>query len=622
MSKPSWIGVTLNGRYTIEELLGQGGMSAVYKATDPNLRRVVAVKLIHTHLADNQEFLTRFEEEAAAVARLRHPNIVQVYDFDHDDGTYYMVLEFVPGESLNARLRRLNQANRQLPLDEALGYLAQVSDAVEYAHRRGMVHRDIKPANIILDVQGQAILMDFGIVKIVGGDKHTATGAVLGTALYMSPEQIKGESAEARSDIYSLGVSLFEMLSGKPPFQADSVMTVMMMHLSDPVPDLRDLRPGVPAVVVEIIQKAMAKDPADRYQSAAELAAALRTAQAQLRETAVKPEAMESATVVDDRTTIEAPGSTPPPLPEVFRQPDNATLMDSSPGVGSIPASPPAGWQEASPKKASESTSTGDTGPMPVLRPQTGSQRVISTGSRGVSESGSHAARQTTTPPERLRPAQTGQTAANVGLPKALPWALLAAGGAGFLLLAVLVVGVVLLGLRAGGGDGSNQALLAVQASQTAGALALIVEAATPTASATSGPTATSTLTPTATLQPTVTHTQPPTETPTVTVPPGILYVRINRISVNDQNRYVVEYETFEYTEVLPGLHVHFFFDTVPPEQAGLPGRGPWILYGGPRPFTGYSVSDRPAAAEQMCALVANADHSVQANSGNCFKLP
>ena len=619
MSKPSWIGVTLKGRYRIEELLGQGGMSAVFKATDPNLRRVVAVKLIHAHLADNPEFLSRFEEEAAAVAKLRHPNIVQVYDFDHDEQTYYMVLEFVPGETLNARLKRLNQVNRQLALNEALEYLIQVCEAVEYAHRRGMVHRDIKPANIILDTQGQAILMDFGIVKIVGGDKHTATGAVLGTALYMSPEQIKGESAEPRSDIYSLGVTLFEMLSGNPPFQADSVMTVMMMHLSDPVPDLRNLRPGIPASVEAIIQKAMAKKPDDRFQSAVELAEALRRVQAQLLGETARPSERESATVVDDSTTIEPAGSDLPPIPPVFKPPADATLVDRGQDSKPIPSSPAASRQRAASLQAGQSTSSGDTGPMPVIRPQTGPHQAVSQSSPGPSQSGSHAARQT---------GQTSPDSPNTGglnLPKALPWALIGVGGIGILLVAAIAVVVILVVVNAGGGGGTNQALLSAQATQTAGAVIALLEENTPTrpaATNTVGPTATLSPTSTATIQPTVTNTSPPTETPTVTVPPGIPYVRINKITIDAQNRYVVEYETFEYTEVLPGVHVHFFFDTVSQEQAGSPGSGPWILYGGPRPFTGYKVSSKPAAAEAMCALVANANHSIQMNSGNCFKLP
>src|SRR5688572_11699175 len=205
MNQPTWIGRTLSGRYKIEALLGQGGMSAVYKAMDPNLKRVVAIKLIHPHLSTDPSFVMRFESEASAVASLRHANIVQVYDFNNDSGVYYMILEFIPGETLQDRMSRLSESGRTLSIQDALKFTINICDAVGYAHQRGMVHRDIKPANIMLDVQGQAILMDFGIVKILGGDSHTSTGAVVGTARYMSPEIIRGAVADHRSDTSSLG---------------------------------------------------------------------------------------------------------------------------------------------------------------------------------------------------------------------------------------------------------------------------------------------------------------------------------------------------------------------------------------------------------------------------------
>jgi eukaryotic-like serine/threonine-protein kinase len=254
----------------------RGGMSAVYKAFDPNLKRVVAVKLIHPHLASDPKFLVRFEEEAAAVAQLRHPNIVKVFDFDHDGDLYYMVQEFVPGETLQERLRRLNREGRRLSLKETIQITAEMCDATGYAHELGMIHRDIKPANIMLNDEGQAVLMDFGIVKITSSQQHTATGAVVGTALYLPPEIIRGEAADPRSDIYSLGVTLYEMVSGRPPFEANSAMTLLMMHLHDPVPDLRKLRPEVPNKFIAVIEKALAKDRSDRYRSMGEMAVALR----------------------------------------------------------------------------------------------------------------------------------------------------------------------------------------------------------------------------------------------------------------------------------------------------------------------------------------------------------
>jgi serine/threonine-protein kinase len=159
--QPSWIGHTIDGRYQIEALLGAGGMSSVFRATDPNLHRTVAVKLIHSHLSIDPEFVRRFEQEAAAVAQLRHPNIIQVYDFDHEGDTYYMVLEHVPGETLQNRLKALSDFGQRMSPAEAIQIMSTVCDAVAYAHQRNMIHRDLKPANVMLNPAGQPILMDF-----------------------------------------------------------------------------------------------------------------------------------------------------------------------------------------------------------------------------------------------------------------------------------------------------------------------------------------------------------------------------------------------------------------------------------------------------------------------------
>ncbi len=276
MSHPSWIGQTIGGRYKIEALLGQGGMSAVYRAADPNLHRTVAVKLIHPHLSSDPDFVRRFEQEAAAVAQLRHPNIIQVYDFNRDGDVLYMVLEHVPGETLQAKLKTLHGAGQRLPMAEAVRIMTLVCEAVAYAHQRGMIHRDLKPANVMLNPDGQPILMDFGVAKMLGGQQHTATGAVVGTATYMSPEQARGDKLDERTDLYSLGVMLFEMVAGRPPFEGDSGMTVMLKHLNEPPPDLHQIATDVPDDLVAIIQKVLAKDPAERFSSAAEMATALR----------------------------------------------------------------------------------------------------------------------------------------------------------------------------------------------------------------------------------------------------------------------------------------------------------------------------------------------------------
>jgi tRNA A-37 threonylcarbamoyl transferase component Bud32 len=343
MAASNWEGQTLGGRYQIGELLGQGGMSSVYKATDPNLRRSVAIKLIHPHLSNNPEFVRRFEEEATGVARLRHPNIIQMYDFNHEGGVYYMVMEYVAGETLQARLKRLNAAGRHLPLREALKYTLDICNAAGYAHERGMIHRDIKPANVMLDVHGNAILMDFGIARMVGGQQHTATGAVLGTALYMAPEQIQGLHPDARADIYSIGVMLFEALSGRPPFEADSAMTLMMMHLNDPVPELEPLHPGIPDEVQEIANKALEKDRARRYQSGEEMAAALQQALAQVAESPA--------------ATAPAPARQVAPAPAMPEQP-KARQVAPAPAK----ATPPAGAEMPRP----EATFVEPAAPIPI----------------------------------------------------------------------------------------------------------------------------------------------------------------------------------------------------------------------------------------------------------------
>jgi len=551
MSQPSWIGHALNNRYKIEDELGAGGMSAVYKANDPNLKRVVAIKLIHPHLSKDPEFVRRFEAEAAAVAQLRHPNIIQVFDFNHDGDTYYMVLEFVPGETLQARLKRLVGDNRKLSIEEVVKFAAQICEAADYAHKRGLVHRDIKPANVMLDIHGNAILMDFGIVRIVGGTNHTATGAVVGTALYMSPEQIRGEHPDHRADIYSLGIMLFEMAGGRPPYSADSAMTIMMMHLNDPIPDIGTLNPSVPRGLRNIVEKALAKDPKDRYQSAAQMAADLRNLLA-----APTPSiaTMMEPTPAPQATYVEPP-STRPPSPA--RTP------------------PPAGGGPA----AGRSTTSGGTAPPPGSSPAAPAKK------KGLSP---------------------------------VVWI---AGGIGVILLLCLVGGALALPRIRNFIAGRNGPVPTEP-------IGIAVVGETPTLTTTEGsvetPAPTSTSVPTATLLPT--ETTPPTETPTITptATPEGPYVVITGIKI-ENGIYVVDYETHNYPEDQPSMHVHMFFNTVPPEQAGSPGAGPWKLtwgpYGAP-PFIQYGPPNRPPDATQMCALVANANHTILLNSGNCIDLP
>ena len=281
--EPSWIGQQLGGRYEVEELIDRGGMSSVYRATDPNLKRKVAIKIIHPHLTDSPEFIQRFEQEAASIAQLRHNNIVQVHDFNQDSNTYYMVMEYVAGESLADKLRSLNQAQMRLPIKDSISIMAKVCHAVDYAHQRFMIHRDIKPANVVINLLGEPILMDFGIAKILGGHSHTATGAAMGTATYMSPEQVKGDKSDHRVDIYSLGIMLYEMFSGEPPFMGGSSFQIMMKHVNELIPDIRQFDSHTPIAIINILDLALAKNPDERYQSAKEMAIALETAAVQLQ---------------------------------------------------------------------------------------------------------------------------------------------------------------------------------------------------------------------------------------------------------------------------------------------------------------------------------------------------
>ena len=276
MEQVTWIGRSLKGRYQIDELLGRGGMSAVYKATDPNLKRDVAIKLIHSHFSNDSDFIRRFQTEAASVAALHHTNIVQVYDFDNDGENYYMVMEYIPGGTLQERLDLLRKTDEKLPINRVVHIVLDICEALGYAHEKEIIHRDIKPANIMLDDQGRTILMDFGLVKILNATSHTATGAIIGTARYMPPEIIRNETPDNRSDLYSLGVTFYQMLSGDLPFHADSVISLMMKHLHDPVPDLSVSNPNIPKKLVQIVNKALEKDQDKRYTSANQMADDLR----------------------------------------------------------------------------------------------------------------------------------------------------------------------------------------------------------------------------------------------------------------------------------------------------------------------------------------------------------
>ncbi|MBN1642900.1 MAG: serine/threonine protein kinase [Anaerolineae bacterium] len=274
---PSLEGRTL-GRYQILEPLGRGGMAHVFRAYHAQLDRHVAVKVLHPELVDDEPFLARFRREARAIAALRHPNIVQVHDFDVQDGVYYMVMELLEGDTLKARLADFAQRGERMPIGESVRILIDLLAALAYAHGEGVVHRDIKPANILLTRRGEAVLGDFGIAQIVGATRHTASGALIGTLSYIAPELALEGHCDARSDLYSLGIVLYEMLAARKPFAADTPLGALIEHLRAPLPSARLRCPDVPVELDAVVAQALARDPDVRYQSAEEMADALRRA--------------------------------------------------------------------------------------------------------------------------------------------------------------------------------------------------------------------------------------------------------------------------------------------------------------------------------------------------------
>ena len=276
----SLTGQTL-GKYRVLEPLGSGGMARVYRGYHPQLDRFVAIKVLRSDLVEDELFLTRFRREAQAVASLRHPNIIQVFDFDVADDIYFMVMELLDGDTLHTRLNDYRVRDEQMPCGEMVRILLDVLDGLGYAHQEGMIHRDIKPANILLTRRGQAVLADFGIAQIVGGTRHTVSGALLGTLNYMPPEQALEGSSDVRSDLYSLGIVLYEMLTRRPPFDADTPLAILLKHVNDPLPLPSELNPEIPVPLERIVLKALAKEPDGRFQSALEMAEALKTAAAE-----------------------------------------------------------------------------------------------------------------------------------------------------------------------------------------------------------------------------------------------------------------------------------------------------------------------------------------------------
>lgn len=325
---------TIAGRYELENVLGRGGMGVVYRGRDRLLDRVVAVKVLPAQFASDTILVQRFEREARAVARLNHPNIVSIFDTGRDGTVRYIVMEFVSGESLAQRLSERGA----LPVSEAVGIAAQIADALAAAHAAGIVHRDIKPANVMIQPDGACKVLDFGIARAAAEAAMTQDASMLGSVLYMAPETALGQTADARSDIYSLGCVLYEMLTGELPFWGEVPAAVISQHVSAPPQPPRELAPSIPVALDALVIRMLAKDPAGRPRDASAAAAALR---ASLR-TPPAPAAMEEValapTVVAPRAEAATRAEPPPPPSERSRFPAGlvgaAVLVALLVGVG------------------------------------------------------------------------------------------------------------------------------------------------------------------------------------------------------------------------------------------------------------------------------------------------
>src|ERR1700736_6409284 len=255
------LGAPGDGRYKILSRLGTGGMADVFLAQDEQLGRKVALKLLHRRFAEDPGFVERFRREAQAAAGLQHPNVVSVYDRGEYDETYFIAMEYLPGRSLKQLIRQ------EAPLDpvRAIDIAIQILKAARFAHRRGIIHRDLKPHNVIVDDSDHAKVTDFGIAR-AGASDMTETGSIMGTAQYLSPEQAQGHPVNASSDLYAIGVVLYEMLTGKVPFDGESPVTIALKHVSEAPAPLLHLNPGIPPELEHVVMWALNKNPADRPQ--------------------------------------------------------------------------------------------------------------------------------------------------------------------------------------------------------------------------------------------------------------------------------------------------------------------------------------------------------------------
>src|SRR6516164_1502720 len=304
----------IDGRYRVLSRVGSGGMADVYLAEDQLLGRHVAVKLLHHHFAEDQEFVERFRREASSAARLSHPNIVGIFDRGEWNGTYYIAMEYVAGRSL----KRIVREQGALEPAAAIDIVVQILRAARFAHKRGVIHRDFKPHNVLLDEEGRVRVTDFGIAR-AGASDMTLTGSIMGTAQYLSPEQAQGHAVSAGADLYSVGVVLYEMLTGRVPFDAESAVTIALKHVSEAPPPMSVFNPDVPPELEQVVMWALNKNPVDRPANADQFITALEQARTSVQsgERGQRTASMPAlAGVAAGRyAAAAAPVSTPPAAP-------------------------------------------------------------------------------------------------------------------------------------------------------------------------------------------------------------------------------------------------------------------------------------------------------------------
>jgi Serine/threonine protein kinase len=292
------------GRYEIKAEIGRGGMATVYHAYDPRFEREVALKVLPREMLHDPQFRTRFEREAKTIAMLEHPAIVPVYDFGEEEGQPYFVMRYMTGGSLTDRMKQ-----GPMPLQEVVRLFKRLAPALDEAHAKGIIHRDLKPGNILFDQYGDPYISDFGIAKIAANQTNVTGSAIMGTPAYMSPEQAQGEGIDGRSDIYGLGVILFELLTGTQPYHGDTPMSVVVKHITDPVPHILDVKPDLPPAIEAVIEKAMAKNRDERFSTVKEMTEALEMVE---RGDSLDM-GMVDKTLVNSSRTVISPKPTPAP---------------------------------------------------------------------------------------------------------------------------------------------------------------------------------------------------------------------------------------------------------------------------------------------------------------------